>query len=87
LGHEEITMSETRFGTTNAMRAGWAEDATRHFGRMTAMDTAGEDLHTMAGDLLTNLIHLAAREDWDFGEMLWDAIVLAEEETEAEKSY
>lgn len=70
---------------TNDDRADWAQTALDAFARETRMDTAPEEPPTIMQDLLTDLMHLADREGYDFDNILRMARGNWEEEVEEEK--
>ena len=70
---------------TNEDRAAWAQQACDTFARVTNMDTAGEDMHTIMCDLLANMMHLASQRGVDFDRVLWIARSHFDAETDGEE--
>jgi hypothetical protein len=55
---------------SNHDRASWAQSAIQTFAHETGMDNAGEDLPTIIGDLLADLMHLCVQKELDFKGLL-----------------
>lgn len=70
---------------TNEDRAGWAQVAVDAFAAETNMDAAGEDMQTVMGDLLADLMHLCQQNDIDFERILATGKMHFEAELEEEK--
>jgi hypothetical protein len=71
-------------GVTNQERADWALETIRTFGGLVYNDGNGEDLTTAAGDLIGNMMHLAASAGLDPKKFLADALEAAIDHYDAE---
>ena len=81
---------------TNSDRADWAESALDTFGqdtycgRLFTDEVAGSagvvdsDAYTMVQDLMSNLMHVARRYDWDAAEMVRRATSMFDQEVAEE---
>jgi hypothetical protein len=72
---------------SNDQRADWALDGLLAFAEKTGLrsKTNHEDLETIVGDFLCNLLHLCDREDIDFESVMDDAQFAHDEEVEIEQ--
>lgn len=65
---------------TNNDRAEWARAAVDVFAEKTGLDKSGDDLDTMIGDLIADIMHLCERDGLDFEQVLHRGKMYFEEE-------